>query len=93
MFMIPLLYLIYIRSGYGAADGLQLPFPSILTPLACVIIGVSLGMTVRHYNKEKQCGWYVPCPSPSSARRHTRPAAIPCPPRLREAPRARLSWA
>lgn len=33
------------------------------------------------------------CPPPYPARHHTLPAAIPCPPRLREAPRARLSWA
>jgi len=56
LFMIPLLYHIYVRSGYGADESLVLPLSSILIPLMCVVVGTSLGMLIRWYNKEKQCG-------------------------------------
>ena len=56
MFMIPLLYLIYVKAAYGNEANITLPFTSILVPLACVVIGVGLGMLIRRYNKEKQCG-------------------------------------
>jgi len=56
LFMIPLLYLLYIQLGYGNESDITLPFESILVPLACVIAGVSVGMLIRRYNKEKQCG-------------------------------------
>ena len=57
VFMIPLLFLIYVKSSYAQDLTLSpLPADAVLIPLACVIVGTSLGMLVKRFNKERQCG-------------------------------------
>lgn len=56
MFMIPLLYMLLIRTSFAAGTDISLPFDAILMPLAFAVVGVIIGVGIKVFNKEKQCG-------------------------------------
>ena len=56
-FMLPLLYLVYVRAGLGI-DGasMQLPVLNLLIALFSIVIPVTIGALIRRYNTTKRIG-------------------------------------
>lgn len=56
LFMMPLLFIIYVKSGYAGATDVDLPFTTVILTFLCVLIPASLGLLINKWNKTKMCG-------------------------------------
>ena len=55
-FMIPLLFVIYVRGGLGLNDELSLPVTNLLIALFSIVVPVAAGAYIRHANTSMEIG-------------------------------------
>lgn len=56
LFMLPMLWVVYIETGFARGKSIKLPFTSILITLLTIIVPVLCGLYVRYVNTHRKCG-------------------------------------
>lgn len=56
LFMIPILFMVYIQSGFARDSNLTLPITSVLVTLLTILVPVLCGISIRRASKEWRCG-------------------------------------